>query len=255
MLEDLLLDTHLLEHRLDHHVGIGQGGVVGDAGDQREALLHRILGQAAAFDARRVGVTGALQAALQGLLIDFQQLHRHPGIGEAQRDTDTHGAATDHRGCVDRARFHVCREIVDLAGLTLGEERMNQSTTLWRVQALGEQFTLALETLGQRQLRRRLDRRDATQRREQSRHALGHLGVLGENQRLVVGAIKASGLLASASRCAAFIDHTTGIGQASVHQITLEQLVDDAVLDRLGSTDWRAADDHLQCLLDTGQTR
>ncbi len=103
LLEDLLLDAHLLEHGLDHHVGIGQGAVVGDAGDQREALRHRILGQAAALDARRVGFAGTLQAALQRLVIDFQQLHRHPGVGEAQGDADAHGAAADHRGGPDRA--------------------------------------------------------------------------------------------------------------------------------------------------------
>ena len=38
LLEDLLLDAHLFEHGLDHHVGISQGAVVGDASDQREAL-------------------------------------------------------------------------------------------------------------------------------------------------------------------------------------------------------------------------
>ncbi len=130
LLEDLLLDAHVLEHGLDHHVGIGQGAVVGDAGDQREALLHRILGQAAALDARRVGFAGTLQAALQRLVIDFQQLHRHPGIGEAQGDADAHGAAADHRGGPDRAGFDVGWQVVDLAGLTLGEERMDQRAAL-----------------------------------------------------------------------------------------------------------------------------
>ncbi len=130
MLEDLLLDAHLFEHGLDHHVGISQGAVVGDASDQREALRHRILGQAAALDARRVGFAGTLQAALQRLVIDFQQLHRHPGIGEAQGDADAHGAAADHRGGPDRAGFDVGWQVVDLAGLTLGEERMDQRAAL-----------------------------------------------------------------------------------------------------------------------------
>src|SRR3546814_17137540 len=98
---------------------------------------------------------------------------------------------------------------------------MDKGTTLWRVQALGKQFTLALETLGQRQLGCRLDRRDATQRREQPGHALGHLGVLGADQCLVVGAFKALGLLARAARAAAFVYQPTRISQAGLAQIAL----------------------------------
>ena len=110
---------------------------------------------------------------------------------------------------------------------------MNQGTPLWRIQALGEQLPLALEAFGQWQLGGRLDRRDATQWREQPRHALGDFSVLGANQGIVISALKALSLLAGTAWCAAFLDHTTGVGKAGSYQLTLENLIDDIVLDRL----------------------
>ncbi len=132
---------------------------------------------------------------------------------------------------------------------------MDQGTTLWRVQALGEEFALTLEAFGQWQLGCRLDCSDATQRREQPRHALGHLGVLGADQRLVVDPFETMGLFTRPARAAAFAYQPTRISQAGLAQITLEQLVDDVVLDRLRRTDGCAADNHVQRLLNPCQTR
>ena len=130
LLEDLLLDAHLLEYRFDHHVDVRQRSVFGDTFDQLQALFHGIDGQAAALDAGGVSIAGALQAALQRFVIDFQKLHRHTGIGKAQGDTDTHGAAANNCGTLDSAGFHLGRQIVDLARLALGEEGMDQRTAL-----------------------------------------------------------------------------------------------------------------------------
>ncbi len=41
--EDRLLDVHLLEHRLDHHVGVGDVVVAGDRVDAGEAAVHLVL--------------------------------------------------------------------------------------------------------------------------------------------------------------------------------------------------------------------
>ncbi len=129
-LEDLLLDGHVFEYRFDHQVDIGQRRVVGDAFDQRQPLDHGRFAQAAAFDARRIGVTGTLQGALQRLVADFQQFHRHAGIGEAQGDADAHGAAADHRRRSNLARAGIDGQVGDLGGLALGEEGMHQRRAL-----------------------------------------------------------------------------------------------------------------------------
>jgi len=78
--------------------------------------------------------------------------------------------------------------------------------------------------------------------------------VLGANQRLVVDALKTLGLLAAAARAAPLLEQATRIGQTGLDQIAFEQLVDDMVLQRFRCTDGLAADDHLQRLLDTGQS-
>ena len=82
-----------------------------------------------------------------------------------------------------------------------------------------------------------------------------NFGVLGGDQRFVVGIFQTDGLLATAANAAAFLDYATRISQASFGYITLEQLVDNMVLYRISCADWRTTDDHLQRLRHASQTR
>src|SRR5690606_39817969 len=134
--EDLLLDTHVLEDGFHHHIHVGQVGVVGDAADQRHALLQSRFGQAAALDAHAIGVTGALNGRVAGCFADFQDLDRDAGVGEAHGDAYAHGATADHGGGLDVAHRGIGRPAVDLGSLTAGLEGVNPGTAARRHQNL-----------------------------------------------------------------------------------------------------------------------
>ncbi|MCY1293750.1 hypothetical protein D9M70_430180 [compost metagenome] len=254
-LEHLALDVEILEHRLDRHIDVAQRGVVGDPFEQGQATLHLGFAEAAALDAGGVGVAGALQGTVERGGVDLQQLHRHAGVGERQGDADAHGAAADHRGALDAAQRGVRGDAGDLGRLALGEEGMHQRRALRRGQTLLEQLALALEARGQRQGRGGFHRGDAAQRREQPGHALADFGVLGADQ-LGVGFRAARHLtLAGTPRALAVGQQLAGMGEAGVGEVTVEQRVDDAVLQCLAGADRRAADDHLQGLGHPGHAR
>src|SRR5690554_5341587 len=256
-LEDLLLDTHVLEDGFHHHIHVGQVGVVGDAADQRHALLQRRFGQAAALDAHAIGVTGALNGGIAGSFADFQDLDRNTGVGEAHGDAHAHGATADHGGGLDVAHRGIGRQTIDFGGLTLGEESMYQCSALRGDQTFGKQLALALETFGQRQGEGRLYGGYTALGREQTRGLLLDLGTLGGDQGSVVHAFQLVGALPGAARALAFGNQLLGEGQAGGQQVALEQLIDHTQLLGFGGGNGVAADDHVQRLLDTdhaGQT-
>ena len=104
--EHLLLDLHLLRHRLDHEVDVAKALVGGRAGDAPERLLElglRLLGgQLAALDEfveLALGdVARLLQAGLHELLVDVLEHHGEPRRGDRLGDLTTHRPGADDCG-------------------------------------------------------------------------------------------------------------------------------------------------------------
>src|SRR6185503_298786 len=90
--EDLLFDRHLLEHRLDHDVGVGDLRPVGGAGDEAHALLDVLRGEAAARGGGLVVLAHHAEAAVVRLLGDRDHRDRDARVREVHRDAAAHGA-------------------------------------------------------------------------------------------------------------------------------------------------------------------
>ena len=129
--EDGALDGELLEHRLDGEVGVGEGGVVGGAGDAGHAVGGRGLGQAAALDGAVEDAAEVGEAAVQRLGVALDQRDGDAGVAERGGDAGAHRAAADHRGGADRAR----RDALERGGPrrgALGEEDVAEGGGLGR---------------------------------------------------------------------------------------------------------------------------
>ncbi len=100
--EHVLLDVHALEHRLDHHVAIGQVLELERAGDQRHALFDIVHRDAALLGRVLVILADDREAAVERLLLHLDDGHRNAGIGEVHRDAAAHGAGADHAHLLDR---------------------------------------------------------------------------------------------------------------------------------------------------------
>ena len=112
--EDVLLQRHVLEHRLDDEIGVAElgGSSVGVINAMR---WSRLLGlEAAAADGALVVLAHAAQNRVSSiLLLHVEHGDRHADIGEAHGDAAAHGARADDADPGDRARFHArgeCRE-------------------------------------------------------------------------------------------------------------------------------------------------
>ena len=156
-LEHLLLDTHFLEHRFNHQIGVAKGLVVQGGRQQCHALLVLVLLELALLDLGLVVFADRGHAAVQCFLLHLQHRDRDTGIEEVHRDATAHGACTDHgdlgHGALGRIRGH----IGNLGGCTFGHEQMAQRAALRRVHQVDEALTLVKQGLLERLFCRVLD--------------------------------------------------------------------------------------------------
>ena len=129
--EDGALDGELLEHGLDHEIGVGEGGVVGRAGHAGHAVGGLGLGQPAALhgaveDAAEVG-----EAARQRLGVALDQDDGDAGVAERGGDAGAHRAAADDGRGAHRPGLHAL-EGGGTRGGALGEEDVAQRGGLGR---------------------------------------------------------------------------------------------------------------------------
>ena len=248
--EDLLLHRNLLEHRFDHRVAIRDISVALDRLDQRQALVHLRLREAAALHADRIIVPDASEAALQRLGRGVQQLHRQPGIGAAHRNAAAHGAGADHCHGPDLGCWRVLRQMRQARHLALGEKGVAQGAGLIRVLELTEQPLLFGDPLGEGQARRRLYRGDAV---------VGRLLVAGLARDGLARHLEHAGL---GRRRRHLADPPQGLardiareGDRRAAQIAVDQRIDDAK--RLGLRRWHVPTraDHLERRLRPDQSR
>jgi hypothetical protein len=109
--KDALLEAEVLEHGLDHHVGVLHVRHLERARDQRQPPVPVGRAELAARDAAIVVVLHALQAALQPLVGCVDQRDGNADVGQRHGDAAAHGAGTDDGHLPDRAQRRVGRNV------------------------------------------------------------------------------------------------------------------------------------------------
>ncbi|MNZ72476.1 hypothetical protein D3C78_908550 [compost metagenome] len=252
--EHLLLDRQVLEHGLDHQVGVGQVGVVEGALQQFHALLQLRFGQLAALDADLVVLADLRQAAIQRLGLLLQQLHRNADVGEVHGDAAAHGAGADHRDLADRAERGSGIHSRNPSRFAFGEEHMALGNRLRGALGLPEQLALAGQAFVQRQRAGGLYR---------GQYPIGRLAVLPA--RLVVGQIALDEVVGHAvcrvrpglrpARRGAMGEQFAGKGAGRIQQVLsiVADAVQQAQLQGATTIDGLAGDHHFQRRLDADQ--
>ncbi len=147
VLENLALDLHVLEHRLDAQIHAAKRGIFQRRRDQRQApfeagLVERALAQCTLVIAADIG-----KAAIEGVLLGLQQHHGQAGIDQAHGDAAPHGAGADHADFADGSHRRVIGHIENMRRRPLGLKYVPQRRRLGRQHESGEQFPLPLQAL------------------------------------------------------------------------------------------------------------
>ena len=252
--EDFLLQFEVLEHRLDHNVGIGDFGIVGGAGDQAHAALDIVLAQLAALDGDAVVLADDFHAAVECAVADFEQRHWNPRVGEAHGDAAAHGAAADDRRLADFALRGVFGQALDLRRLPLGEKDMAHGGGFRRGDELPEQFALALERLVDWQFDRGFEATDDAVRGDLApRPGVHPLAGLLEKARL--DGCRVDHDVADTLERRAGFDEFPGIADRAFEQIAFDDLVDEAHVVGLARGNRIARGDDVQSGFDAGDAR
>ena len=158
--EHLLLDVHVLEHRLDDEIAVGQRVEIERRAEQAHARLDVGLLEPALLRGVLVVAADGGEAAVERVLLRFDDRHRDADVDEIHRDAAAHRAGADDADLLDRQRRRVVRHVGDLPDLALGEEHVALRRRLRREHEVHEQLALALQALVERQVHRRLDGAD-----------------------------------------------------------------------------------------------
>ena len=122
--EDLLLDVHLLEHRFDDQVAVGEVLELERGGQRGHCLADLLGGHAALGGGCLIVLEHHAGAAIKRVLLGLNDDHGDAGREEVHGDTAPHGAGADHPDLLDRARLHGVGDVIDLGGLALGKEEI-----------------------------------------------------------------------------------------------------------------------------------
>jgi hypothetical protein len=147
--EDLLLHLHVLEHGLDHEVGLADRALeIGAAGQQSARRFSYSACDKPPRGDRPLPIrVAAREALLQRLLARLHDRHRHAEIGGRHGDAAAHGAAADDHQPLHRQRLRIGRHAGDAQHLALAEEDVAQRLGLLARHQGREQLALLLEPL------------------------------------------------------------------------------------------------------------
>ena len=256
--ENVLLDVHVLEHRLDDEVGVLQ--VVkaerrGEAAHARFDFLHR---EAALLGAVLVILADDGDAAVERLLLHFNDRHRNADAEEVHRDAAAHGAGADDADRFDRQRLHVRRQAVDLGGLALGEEDMALGGRLQPAHQLHEFAALDLHAFFEGQGDGGLDALDVGFGCFKALEGAGvGLAEIGEHRRQRWRRRRPACELSSRTFFSGRFSATIlrGEGHRAGGQVAIHHFVDQADGERVLRPHRRAAGHHLQRLFRADDAR
>ena len=141
--EELLLERHALEDRLDHELALRERAELGRALEPRELRAERRLRQPPAAERRRAPVARR-DAPARGrgrVRARLDERDGHARVDEGLRDARAHRAAADDPDARDRARGRPASSATPggLRRRALGEEHVLQPVRLRRPEELAEQ--------------------------------------------------------------------------------------------------------------------
>ena len=256
-LEYALLEVHVLEHRLDHEVGLNERAEV----ERRRELAHPLFdvghGQAAFLGGVLVVAAHDRYAAIERL---FRRLHnrdRNPGGKKIHRNAAAHGAGADHPDASDRFCRHVRTDVGDLGGLPLGEEDMPLRLGLRCRQQRHEHLAFFEHALVERQIDGVPDRLDCLLPRLESPEFPG-VGLADrlEDFRMAAGRLELVRAVAHLFQRRLFGDETARVGERRFVQLAfLGKLVDDAQFLGFARAERRSRENDVERLLDPDETR
>ena len=250
-----LLHRHVLEHRFDHDVDVGQRVVAGGA---VEARHHRGLGlgrHALLLDEAVVHLLDVGAAARELGVVALDHGHGHAGVQHGHGDACAHGAAADDAGGRQRARLGR-PGLGRLQHFALGEEGMDQAGALRAVDALQEQLAFQRHAFGKGQRERAFDGFDDLHRREQAPALLGGVGARGVEGGAAGFGIGQAGGFARAAHGGLGGNQFLRVGQAFGARVGVDgQAVDEAERQRFLRARVAAAQHQFQCRLHADQAR
>jgi hypothetical protein len=166
--EHVLLDRHLLEHRLDHEIAVREIPERERAREQRHVARHVGGARRAPFRGALVVAADHADAAIERLARSLDQHHRDAGREEIHRDAAAHGAGTDHADACDGPGRHVGGNTGNLRRPALGEEGVALRRGLRAVQQFAKQALFLRDPGVEGQVHGRLDGADRVLRREET---------------------------------------------------------------------------------------
>ena len=245
--EDLLFNLHVLEHRLNNHIGIGKISIVRCA---LEATGHNgivlALAQFVAFDRSHQQFRDGRTCALAGIFIALGEGYTQPRQQGADRYACTHRAATNDPDSGELPRPHAL-DLGKLADLTFAEERVDQGHALIRAHQILKQCAFLRKPFGKGQCHRPLNGVDTFLRRDLTTGRLCELGPC-RIKHLCIGRMTRK--RARRAYALSLGDHFPGkIDARRAHIITIGDPVDDPQLQRLFRIDLTACCDHRKCFI------
>ena len=117
-----LLEVHVLEHRFDDEVGVGQGIEVERRAQLAHPLLHLVKCHAALLGGVLVVSAHDRDAPVERLLRGLDDRHGNARAQEIHGNAAAHGAGADDADLGDLSRWRVGGDVGDLRRLPLGEK-------------------------------------------------------------------------------------------------------------------------------------
>ena len=236
---------------------VGEVGLVRRAGDQRHAFLDRLGRDRAARRRPFVVLAHHAEAPVECGLIAFDDRHRNADVGEVHRDAAAHRAGAEDAAGLDVDDRCVLGDVGDLVGGALGEEGIALGGGLRAGHQLHEEATLDLDALVERQVRGRLDALHDVLRREEPAGLAGDRRA--ELREQFVVALGLGDLLVTITHtCEREVlgDGSSGERHRCAAQrsdIAVDDLVDEARVERLGGADVATRRHHLERLGHAGE--
>ena len=160
LLEDLLLERHVLEHGLDDEVGLAEVRHLQRRRELGDPVRRLRLGDAPALGIGRERILDAVDAAVERILRGLDDRHGEAAVEEGEADAGAHGAGAQDADGLDVAQLGIGADARQVGGLALGEEGVLQGARVGARRRLAEHLPLARLALVDGQRGRGLDRID-----------------------------------------------------------------------------------------------
>jgi hypothetical protein len=124
--KDFFLQRHAFENRFDDQIHARKSVQAQGWLDELESLVHKLLGEAAAFDGVGVILLDIRDAAIERGLICLLDQYWNTRVGEHHGNPGAHRASANHTGSRNWNQRRVFRYVGDFRNLALGKENVHE---------------------------------------------------------------------------------------------------------------------------------